>query len=127
MATRSTIALEFADGTVKQIYCQWDGYLEGNGETLLHYYDTPELVSGLIALGDMSSLSDSVDTSVFYGRDRNETGVSAERYDSFEDYLKNGDRQQYTYIMREGVWYVDRGDEGDFITLVEAFKHEERI
>jgi hypothetical protein len=64
---------------------------------------------------------------VFFGRDRNETGVSAERYDSFEDYLKNGDRQQYNYIMREGVWYVDRGDECDFITLIEAFKHEERI
>jgi len=127
MATRSTIALEFADGTVKQIYCQWDGYLSGNGETLLNHYDTPEKVSELISMGDMSSLSDSIDTSVFYGRDRNETGVSAERYDSFEDYCQNGDSQEYNYIMREGVWYVERGNQNEFITLVEAFKNEERL
>jgi len=127
MATRSTIALEFADGTVKQIYCQWDGYLSGNGDTLLNHYDTPEKVSELISMGDMSSLSDSIDTSVFYGRDRNETGVSAERYDSFEDYCQNGDSQEYNYIMREGVWYVERGNQNEFITLVEAFKNEERL
>jgi hypothetical protein len=127
MATRSTIALEFADGTVKQIYCQWDGYLAANGETLLNHYDTPEKVSELISMGDMSCLTDSIESSVFYGRDRNETGVSAERYDSFEDYCQNGDSQEYNYIMREGVWYVERGNQNEFITLVEAFKNEERL
>ncbi len=34
MATRSTIALEFADGTVEQVYCHWDGYLDHNGALL---------------------------------------------------------------------------------------------
>jgi hypothetical protein len=75
----------------------------------------------------MSSLSDSVDTSVFYGRDRNENGVSASRYDSFDDYCVNAYFHSYNYIMREGVWYVDLEDDGKFITLVEAFKHDERI
>ena len=27
MATRSTIALEFADGSVGQVYCHWDGQI----------------------------------------------------------------------------------------------------
>ena len=31
MGTRSTIALEFADGTVGQVYCHWDGYLSKIG------------------------------------------------------------------------------------------------
>ena len=31
MGTRSTIALEYADGTVEQVYCHWDGYVSHNG------------------------------------------------------------------------------------------------
>ncbi len=38
MATRSTIALEFADGTIGQVYAHWDGYLAHNGKMLLEYY-----------------------------------------------------------------------------------------
>lgn len=130
MATRSTIALEFSDGTIKQVYCQWDGYLAANGETLLNHYNTPEKVSELISMGDMSSLSESLDTCVFYGRDRNETGVSAERYDSFDDYCENGDVQEYNYIMREGRWFVGRSFDvatKSFTDLIEAFKNEERL
>ena len=41
MATRSTIALEFADGTVEQVYCHWDGYLAHNGLMLLEHYSNP--------------------------------------------------------------------------------------
>ena len=126
MATRSSIALEFEDGTVKQIYAHWDGYLEGNGEILLHNYKTPQAVAELISMGDLSSLDTTLETTTFYARDRGETGVGARRFSSYEDYLRNGDFQSYNYIMREGVWYVDRGDSGSLITLVEAFKAQER-
>ena len=56
MATRSTIALEFADGTVQQVYCHWDGYLEHNGEILFHHYVDPFKTRDLIDQGDISSL-----------------------------------------------------------------------
>lgn len=127
MATRSTIAMEFADGTVKQIYVHWDGYLAGNGNTLLQHYKTPADVAELLSMGFASSLSETLETSVFYIRDRGETGLSASRYDSFDDYLTYGEFESYNYIMRDGVWYVDRGPRGAFIHLVDAFREEERL
>lgn len=60
MATRSTIALEFADGTVQQVYAHWDGYLEGNGKTLFEHYVDPFKLRELIDLGDISSLGDNI-------------------------------------------------------------------
>ena len=56
MATRSTIALEFADGTVEQVYCHWDGYLAHNGKILQEYYSNPFILRDLIDMGDISSL-----------------------------------------------------------------------
>ena len=56
MGTRSTIALEFADGTVQQVYCHWDGYLEHNGAILKEHYSNPFKLRDLIDLGDLSSL-----------------------------------------------------------------------
>ena len=56
MGTRSTIALEFADGTVEQVYCHWDGYLAHNGKILAEHYSDPFKLRDLIDLGDISSL-----------------------------------------------------------------------
>jgi hypothetical protein len=56
MGTRSTIALEFADKSVEQVYCHWDGYLEHNGKILQEHYSNPFILRDLIDLGDISSL-----------------------------------------------------------------------
>ncbi len=53
MATRSTIAVQHNDGTISQIYCHWDGYLEYNGKILLTHYSTLESVEDLVKYGDM--------------------------------------------------------------------------
>ena len=60
MATRSTIALEFADGTVQQVYCHWDGYLDNNGKILQEHYSDPFKLRELIDLGDLSSLRSNI-------------------------------------------------------------------
>ena len=130
MATRSTIALEFADGTVEQVYCHWDGYLENNGKILFENYADPFKLRDLIDLGDVSSLGTVVgnkhpfspfeadakeahDTAkaagatTFYGRDRGETGVSAKKFKDFEDYKTNFQHEEFAYILRkDGNWYV---------------------
>ena len=62
MATRSTIALEFADGTVEQVYCHWDGYLAHNGQILLKHYSNPFILRDLIDMGDVSSLGKIIGT-----------------------------------------------------------------
>jgi hypothetical protein len=145
MGTRSTIALEFADGTVEQVYCHWDGYLEHNGKILQEHYSDPFKLRDLIDLGDLSSLRPTIGTKhafsqfdlpkeeveafvkltedmcTFYGRDRGETGVSAKQFVDFQDYLAHHQYEEYEYILRrDGNWYVKCHDE-PYALLTEAF------
>ena len=134
MGTRSTIALEFADGTVEQVYCHWDGYLSNNGRILQEHYSDPFKLRDLIDLGDISSLKPTVgtkhafsqfevpmdgeaydklygDMTTFYGRDRGETGVGAKKFNDFQDYLARHQYEEYEYILRkDGNWYVKQHD-----------------
>jgi hypothetical protein len=145
MATRSTIALEFADGTVQQVYCHWDGYLENNGAILQGHYVDPFKVRDLIDLGDISSLrtevgvkhdfsrldstmpEDEYETkyghmTTFYGRDRGEQGTGPKKFADYADYLENFVHEEYAYILRtDGQWYVKCHSAG-FVPLVEALQ-----
>jgi hypothetical protein len=137
MGTRSTIALEYADGTVEQVYCHWDGYLEHNGKILLENYSDPFVLRDLIDLGDMSSLGERIGTQhafdkapegecTFYKRDRNESGCEAKRFKSYEEYVADHQYEEYEYILRnidgKAVWFVaDHSDR--YVPLVEAFKN----
>ena len=136
MATRSTISLEFADGTVGQVYCHFDGYLENNGKILQSYYTDPFKVRELIDLGDLSTLCpeigqkhsfdgrDNVDWCMFYGRDRGDTGVDARYFKDFEDYKARHQYEEYEYILRtDGKWYVSKHD-GPYELLALAMAEE---
>ena len=148
MATRSTIALEFADGTVGQVYCHWDGYLKHNGKILLNSYTDPYKLRELIDHGDLSSLGSEIgikhtfdnpamfgtpeyqaykdqygDMCKFYMRDRDEQDCGAKYFKDFADYEANHQYEEYSYILRqvngEAVWYVHQGNE--FEPLMEAY------
>jgi len=121
MATRSTIALEFADGTVQQIYCHWDGYLSNNGQILLQHYKDPFKVRDLIDGGAVSSLGREIgekqdfdkrethneNWTLFYARDRGEDLVK-HSYKDYADYKANAQSEEYNYILRtDGKWYVE--------------------
>jgi hypothetical protein len=152
MGTRSTIALEYADGTVEQVYCHWDGYLEHNGQILLKHYSNPFILRDLIDLGDVSSLKPTIGTkhafshfelraeevaeykvltenmTTFYGRDRGEDGVSAKKFKDYEDYVANHQYEEYDYILRNdngvAVWFVCDHD-GAYVTLESAIMDEQ--
>lgn len=119
MATRSTIALEYADGTVGQIYCHWDGYLEHNGKILLEEYKDPFKVRDMLDRGDMSSLDSDVSGCAFYA-DRGED-CPQRMFRNFAEYKREAAREEFNYILRrDGRWYVEF--HGDFEgTLVDAF------
>ena len=134
MATRSTIAIEFADGTVQQVYCHWDGYLENNGRILQESYMDPFKVRKLIDLGNISSLGDEVgvrhpfssydvdglsyedykakygNMTTFYARDRGED-LNVSKFANYDDYVKNHQYEEYEYILRQvdgkAVWFVN--------------------
>jgi hypothetical protein len=131
MGTRSTIALEFADGTVEAVYCHWDGYLENNGKILATHYMDPFKVKELVALGGFSSLSDSVEATAetAYARDRGED-LSIQKFKDIEDYRANLYGEEYDYILcqREGkaVWFVrSYATDGNWVALEVAFKMQE--
>ena len=151
MGTRSTIALEFADGTVQQVYCHWDGYLDHNGRILQEHYSDPFKLRELIDLGDLSSLRPEIgiqhpfsqfqlDTKAereahealvenmctFYGRDRNEK-CPARKFKDFEDYKANHQYEEFEYILRacgdKAVWFV--ADHNDtYVPLSAVFEAE---
>lgn len=118
MATRSTIAIRNDNGTVTGIYCHWDGYLSYNGKILVENYTTEAAVRELIALGDLSSLGESIGSKHdfdnapdgvcnAYGRDRGETGVDATTFGSWREMLnKVGEEYNYLFVPGEG-WYVE--------------------
>lgn len=149
MATRSTIALEFADGTVQQVYCHWDGYLSNNGAILFNNYKDPFKLRDLIDLGDISSLGPNIgekhsfdavnkygtpeyeaemeakrQVTTFYGRDRGETGCEARKFKDYADYRANAQSEEYNYILRkDGNWYVEFYGRFDGL-LAEAIEQE---
>jgi hypothetical protein len=132
MGTRSTIALEFADGTVQMVYCHWDGYIEHNGAILEKHYKDPFVLQKLIDLGDMSSLGERIGTQhsfekapqgecTFYGRDRKEHGCEARKFKDFADYRANHQYEEFEYILRnidgKAVWFVaDHSDRFGLLT-----------
>ena len=148
MATRSTIALEFADGTVEQVYCHWDGYLAHNGLMLLEHYSNPFILRDLIDLGGLSSLRPTIGTKhafsqfdlpkeeveafvkrtenmcTFYARDRGEKLV-VHKFVDFQDYLAHHSYEEYEYILRkDGNWYVQCHDD-PYVTLKSAIADEQ--
>jgi hypothetical protein len=151
MGTRSTIALEFADGTVEQVYCHWDGYLAYNGKMLLEHYSNPFILRDLIDLGDISSLKPTIgtkhafshfdtemkqedydalyrDMTTFYGRDRGETGTDKKSFVDFQDYLAHHQYEEYDYILRnvngKATWFVSDHD-GAYVELEQAIMDEQ--
>ena len=85
MSTRSEIAILNSDGTVTEIYCHWDGYVEYNGKILSEHYQEIEKVKELISGGNLSSLASNTnpteehsfdnpqdDVCIYYHRDRKE-------------------------------------------------------
>lgn len=137
MSTRSTIAIENADGTVHQVYCHFDGYLSGVGQMLIENYQDRDKVAELVSFGDISVLGPTVGVkhpfnntqkygtrewqveeqehrqmTLYYGRDRGETDVAPKIFRDFEDYQKNHQYEEYEYLFsKDDVWSVFDGDE----------------
>jgi hypothetical protein len=133
MGTRSTIALEFADGTVEQVYCHWDGYLDHNGKILATHYMDPLQVKALLALGAFSSLCPAVaetkETAYHFSRGEE---LVINKYKNTDEYFDCSQQEEYDYILRnvngKSVWFVRCYTTNDqWVTLAEAFELEKQF
>jgi hypothetical protein len=125
MGTRSTIALEFADGTVEQVYCHWDGYLELNGHLLATHYMDPFKVKALVALGGFSSLSETVEATAETAYTKRGEEISVNKYKNADEYFDCSQQEEYDYILRNvggaAVWFVRcYATDGVWATIDEA-------
>jgi hypothetical protein len=126
MSTRSDIIVQRRDGSFARIYSHWDGYLAHNGRILFEHYNNQERAEELVSHGDISSLGPHCDKpnghcfehrveghTVYYGRDRGETGTDAEVFDSLSAAWPSEDTwTEFTYVWKDGAWWVGDADEG---------------
>jgi len=119
MATRSTIAIQLENGSINQVYCHWDGYLENNGKILMENYKNTEIIKELISKGSISILDINInpskdskhdfnnkqnDVCVFYHRDRDED-LDINTFKNLENYTLNANFEEYNYIFINNKWY----------------------
>ena len=129
MGTRSTIALEFADGTVEQVYCHWDGYLSNNGKILANHYMNPFKVKELVGLGGFSSLRPTIDETAESAYTQRGEDKDVNKYKNADEYFDCCQQEEYDYILRqvEGkpVWFVRcYATDGVWATMSEAIQME---
>jgi len=126
MATRSRIAIENQDGSVTSIYCHWDGYIKSNGVILNEKYNTKDKVEALIALGDISSLDKTLETTVAYARDQGDD-VIQNLYLNVEELFDNGFGigVEYVYCFtKDGIWLVNELGSVNVAILSEVIEEE---
>lgn len=136
MATRSTIAIERADGTVHQVYCHWAGCVSHTGRLLLEHYSDPAVVQELIDQGSISSLGSIIGVkhpfyhsppimTTFYARDRGEE-LSINKFDSYAQYSKELQFEEFNYILRNtGEWEFTIQNVGVVRLLSESWADEQ--
>ena len=104
MSTRSNIGIVNGDGSVKAIYCHFDGYPAYVGRILLEHYNVVERIEELIDGGDMSSLK------------TNTTWESTFKEDA------------YTNTREEQpLYYYERGDIDDDSVYPKHFKNHQQM
>jgi len=126
MATRSRIAIENQDGSVTSIYCHWDGHIETNGVILNNNYTTKDKVEELIALGDISSLDETINRTVAYHRDNGED-LNQKPFNNVEDLFEDGFSSGIEYIYcftKDGIWLVNALGSVNVAVLSEVIEEE---
>ena len=125
MGTRSTISILNTNGTLNSIYCQFDGYLAGIGESLYMHYNEVEKVEKLISMGAVVSLQQEIDipegalhnfdsripnVTVFFQRDdqNNNSHFQSFNFTDLANFFENNSFQGFDYLfkVKNNKWYL---------------------
>ena len=126
MSTESYICKKEKDGTIKAIYCHFDGDVFHNGVLLYTYYNTPEKIDSLIELGDLSYLDKKISPTnathdidhpepgvcVAYGRDAQCEDTGAQIFKSKKALIKALNHNpfiEYIYLWEDNRWKYAKG------------------
>jgi hypothetical protein len=122
MSTRSMIGIQQEDGKIKAIYCHYDGYPKGVGQTLADHYQTTDKVEALLNLGDLSVLRQELGEKqdfndyknhnenwcLAYGRDRGEANTEAKEFNYVGAYLEYARNScaEFAYIFTPKIGWA---------------------
>ncbi len=122
MGTRSAIGYITPQGKIYAKYSHYDGYVSCTGAILNEYYQEIHKIAQMVELGDQSYMDKEIfpktpihdfnnpepDVTVFYGRDRGETGVDAKEFDTVHEMVEyyTGAGCEYFYLYTKGGWIV---------------------
>jgi hypothetical protein len=121
MGTRSAIGYKTAEGKVRAKYSHYDGYPAYTGAVLNEHFQEARKIAQMVELGDQSFIAPNVfpkgehsfskpeeDVIVFYGRDRGETNVEAQEFDTVQEFVDYyaGAGCEYFYLSTPNGWIV---------------------
>lgn len=121
MGTRSAIGYKTGEGKIRAKYSHYDGYVAGVGKTLVEHYQAARKIAQMVELGDQSFLAEEIfpkgehsfnkpeeGVTVFYGRDRGETNVDAQDFDTVEEFVDYyaGAGCEFFYLHTSAGWIV---------------------
>lgn len=104
MSTHSYIGIQTNDGSIRAIYCHFDGYLNGVGAELVSQFSTQTLAEALIEDGDCRFPGDPY---------KNRSGenwdtIKPKQHDDLEGFLQGKGRHagHYAYLFINDEWFL---------------------
>lgn len=155
MSTRARIGIENKDGTITSIYCHHDGYPSYLGKRLVDHYKTEDKIRKLLELGDMSSLGTEPVDNPNAWKETNPYTILTGSWDKIfaqlhpedmcDTYKSRGEDcpavthkdvkeyqaysrdcwGEYTYLFKDGQWYVLEYDDPELKLVTDVLKKEE--
>tara|TARA_X000001382_G_C3171463_1_gene179667 strand:- start:1773 stop:2333 length:561 start_codon:yes stop_codon:yes gene_type:complete len=115
MSTRSWIAVEqeiepkdMNLNRVQNIYCHFDGYIEGVGVILLKHWNNLDKAHSLLQYGDIRNVPEQEDNESLQDVAYDKIGISQEHTSEYHMMLElRGDIHiEYVYLFKNNNWYV---------------------
>ena len=115
MSTNSLIGKLLPDGTIKSIYCHWDGQPSYNGKILKEYYTDEKKIDTLLELGSLEVLDKEIGNKlgkftardgqcIFYGRDREKDNTGPKICSDIETWMKTKPGIEWQYLWDGKEW-----------------------
>lgn len=143
MSTHSRIACQHPDGSIKSIYCHYDGYPSHNGKLLIEYWNNHEKAEALMSLGNLvmlgKTLGERLDHEKIeadlrsnackaYGRDKEKNGQDAISHPNIDKLIQC--YETYVYLYTDNRWYIfcDYEDQkGEWRELIDVLNEDKEV
>ena len=122
MGTRSAIGYKTPEGKIRAKYSHYDGYPSYTGAMLQEHYQEARKIAQMVELGDQSFLAEEIfptvnthsfntpqeGVTIFYGRDRGESDVDAQEFDTVQEFVEYYASAgcEYFYLHTANGWIV---------------------